>query len=320
MKPRILLTLPVAPDVMDEYQNQAELVPAPGRSFDETREAARDCDAIVVRVPLPEDICEAAPSVRVIARHGAGLDMIPVEAATRARVPVVNVPGVNARSVAEHGIMQMLRLARCDHQVGQLTARQQWEDARGEAMNAGELGSRVVGIVGMGNVGRRLAAILHSGFGMKILSSDPDRTNWPDYVEGAAFEELLAESDFVVLCLPLTPSTRGMIDAAALRRMKSSAFLVNLARGGVTVEEDLADCVRDGTIAGAALDVFERQPLPTDHVFWKIPNVLVSPHVAGISKTSIRAMGMMAIGQCLDVLRGDRPPHLVNREIWEERR
>lgn len=320
MRPRILLTLPVSPDVMDAYRAKAELVAAPGRSFEEIREAVRDCAAVVVRSPLPDDICEAAPAVRVIARHGAGLDMIPVEAATHSRVPIVNVPGVNACSVAEHAVMQMLRLSRCEHQVSALNEQRKWEDARSVAMNACELRGLTAGIVGMGNVGRALANILKPGFGMNILSSGECRTDWPDHVEAVALDRLLEESDFVILCVPLTPSTRGMIDAVALRRMKSGAFLVNLARGGVTVERDVADALCSGTIAGAAIDVFERQPLPSDHVFWQVPNLLISPHVAGISKTSIRAMGMMAIGQCLQVLQGDRPPHLINPEIWEIRR
>lgn len=320
MKPRILLTLPVSTKVMDEYCAEAELVAAPGRTFEEIRTAAGDCDAIVVRVPLPEDICEAAPSVRVIARHGAGLDMIPVEAATRARVPVVNVPAVNARSVAEHGVMQMLRLARREHRVWALTGQRQWEAAREVAMNADELGGQSAGIVGMGNVGRALAEILRSGFAMNVLSCGERRTNWPDHVRSVSLERLLEESDFVVLCVPLTSSTRGLIDRSALRRMKPGAFLVNLARGGITVENDVADALRDGTIAGAALDVFEQQPLPPDHAFWQAPNLLISPHVAGISKASIEAMGKSSIGQCLQVLQGERPPHLVNPEIWESRR
>ena len=320
VKPRVLLTLPVSPDVMEEYGTRVEFIAAPGRSFDEIRQAANGCDAIIVRVPLPEDICEAAPSIRVIARHGAGLDMIPVKAATRARVPVVNVPGVNARSVAEHGVMQMLRLARCERQFGGLTGQRKWEDARGVAMNATELAGQTAGIIGMGNVGRTLAEILNTGFGMNILSSGVRRANWPGYVEDVTLERLLGDSDFVLLCLPLTSTTRGMIDAKALDRMKQGAFLVNLARGGVTVEQDVATALEKGAIAGAAIDVFERQPLPSDHIFWQIPNLLISPHVAGMSKTSLSAMGMMSISQSLQVLKGERPPHLVNPEIWEKRR
>ena len=179
MKPRLLLTLPISPNVMERFQDEVEFVSAPGRSPDQIRAAAQNCDGIIVRVPLPQDICDAAPSVRVIARHGAGLDMIPVDAATRANVPVVNVPGVNARSVAEHGLMQMLRLARNEHVVsGTLSRTGGWEEARTAANQADELQGRTAGIIGLGNVGRALAHLLQGGFDMQVLelAGPPGRT------------------------------------------------------------------------------------------------------------------------------------------------
>ena len=318
--PAVVLTHPLHPAVQQAYAAQADFVVAPATDADTLRGCCRDADAIIVRAPLPEDIFASARRLRAAVRHGAGLDMIPLEAATRAHVPVANAPAVNARSVAEHCIGQMVALARRHPRVQRAVAERDWLEARSFAEHGLELFERTVGIVGVGNVGATIAGICRHGLGMEVLGTGPQQQSYPETVVYADLDELLARSDFVVLCCPLTPQTRGLIGAPQLARMKRSACLINVARGPVVAEAALLAALSAGTIAGAALDVFVEQPLPRDHPFWQTERLIVTPHMAGITDASMRKMGELALSQALQILRGERPRYLVNPEIWDRRR
>lgn len=317
---RILLTQPIHPGAQARMAELGELVIAPDTRPDTLRRCAAGCAVVVVRAQLPDDIFAATPSLVGAVRHGAGVDMIPIPAATEHGVLVANVPGVNANAVAEHVLRSMLALARHSAPMAaQLQSRSAgWSRARACSDTGFELRGRRVGLVGFGHVGRAIARLCGAGLGMQVLAHT--RSPLPASDRDARWlglQELLQASDFVVLACPLTAETRGLIGARQLAQMRRGSFLVNVARGPVVAEAALVGALQSGHIAGAALDVFDTIPLPDDHPYWQMPQVLITPHVAGITEDSMLAMGLAAaaaVGQLLD---GQVPLNCVNRSAVE---
>jgi D-3-phosphoglycerate dehydrogenase / 2-oxoglutarate reductase len=271
-------------------------------------------EIIVVRAPIPAAVIDREPRLRALVRHGAGLDMIPVEAATEAGVLVANVPGANAVTVAEHVIWTALALLRRYPEVDRDLRRQGWAGGRAHADGGRELSGRTLGVVGMGNVGRALAGIARAGFGMTVLAHARRPDAVPDGVAAAGLDGLLEAADVLALCCPLTAETRGMIGAASLSRMRPGAILVNVARGPVVDEAALVAALRDGRLGGAAIDVFDTQPLPPDHPLLDLPNVILTPHMAGITGESMLRMGQGVVAEARRVAAGELPERLINPE------
>jgi phosphoglycerate dehydrogenase-like enzyme len=224
--------------------------------------------------PVTQDMIALAPKLRVIAKPGAGVDNIDVGAATSGGVVVTNVRGARGRAVAEHALFMMLYLAR--HAWMQ-------DDPAWQGTTSVQLGGKTLGIVGLGAIGGHLARFGH-GLEMPVIAHT--RTPDPGRVPGVPVrfverDDLLAQADFVVLCLPLSEETRGMIDRSTLASMKEDAFLINVSRGPVVRTDDLSEALRGGRPAGAGLDVTDPEPLPPDHPLRRLPNVLISPHNAG---------------------------------------
>lgn len=253
---------------------------------------------------VTEDMMELAPSLRLIAKPGAGVDNIDVAAAARRGVVVTNVTGARGRAVAEHALFMMLYLAR-----------HAWmrDDPAWQGTTSIQLGGRSLGIVGLGAIGGHLARFGH-GLGMSVLAHTrtPDPGRLADVpVSFVERDELLARADFVVLCVPLTDETRGTIDRSTLSSMKDDAFLVNVSRGPVVATEDLLEVMREGRLAGAGLDVTDPEPLPADHGLRRLPNVLISPHNAGrTSESQAEALERMRTNVRL-VLAGREPVDAV---------
>jgi D-3-phosphoglycerate dehydrogenase len=280
---------------------------------------SRDAAAFVIRVPVPAEIFDDAPLLRLAARHGAGLDMVPMEAATRAGVLVSNVPGANARTVAEYIFFAALALYRRFRPIDRDLRAKGWLAGRVETVRGRELAGRTLGIVGMGNIGRAAAATAMAGFGLNVIATSRSRHSLPEGVGWRTLEELMAESDIVAICCPLTPETRGMIDADRIGRMKRDAVLVNVARGAIVDDDALLAALQEGRVGGAALDVFDTPPAP-DHPYFGFDNVLVTPHMAGISEESMERMGAGAIAEVIRVLEGGLPVNLRNPEVVEHYR
>ncbi|MBN9073870.1 MAG: hydroxyacid dehydrogenase [Rhizobiales bacterium] len=275
---------------------------------------SRGADVLVVRAPLPPELFADAPRLRAAVRHGAGLDMIPVEAATRAGVLVANVPGANAGTVAEHVIWCAIALLRRFRRVDRDLRSQGWLAGRAHAESGGDLGGRTLGIVGMGNIGTRVAAIARHGFGLDVIANSRRPESLPEGVRFVGVDDLVAEADVIVLCCPLTPETTGLISRERIGRMKPGAILVNVSRGPVIDDDALVDALRAGRIGGAALDVFTTQPLPSDHPYFGFDNVILTPHMAGITEESMLRMGLGAVEQTLQILAGELPSNLCNPE------
>lgn len=314
--PTVLCTLPMDPAGDALLAGVARIVVAPDTQADTFRRMVGDADYLLVRNHLPADLLDRPHRLKGIVRNGVGLDMIPVEAATAQSIPVANVPGANAQAVAEYCAGAMLELARRFGAFDNRLRAEGWPVARALSTSTFELSGRTLGIVGVGNVGQRLAHIAHFGFGMKVLGYQPHEAGLPTHVRGMPLDELLAASDFVSLHCPLTAATRHLMDERRLALMKPSAYLLNAARGEVADEAALAQALRSRAIAGAAVDVYAEQPLRPGHPFLSLDNILLTPHVAALTEESSRAMSTGAALQILQLIAGQRPTHLVNPETW----
>ncbi|GAB2913090.1 hydroxyacid dehydrogenase [Paralcaligenes ginsengisoli] len=314
MRPIVLLTNPIHPASMALLSSQADVRLASDTTFPTLRESSRDADVIIVRATLPTDIFEGTKRLRGAIRHGAGLDMIPVEEASKLGIAVANTPGVNALSVAEYVVGQMIALARQLHIVERKLRSDGWNSARQLSDSATELTGRTVGIVGAGAVGCEVARICHYGLKMRGIGYRRNPQHMPDFIEKASLDILFKESDFLVLTCPLNEHTRGLVNAERLASMKPGAYLVNVARGAVIDEQALADTLINKRLAGAALDVFTEQPLPADSPLLAIPNLILSTHLAGITQQSMQRMSELAAQQAFSLLNGALPRHLVNSD------
>ena len=314
----VLLTNPIDPEVTVSLSQRLEVRLASATDGATLTREAKDASFIIVRAALPAELFDHAPRLRAVVRHGAGLDMIPVPAASAHGVAVANVPAVNAQSVAEYAVGQMLALARYLPRIDATLRSPSWDAARQLADHAMELHGKTLAIVGMGAIGQALARICALGFGMRVLGVR--RTPQPDseIVRYVALDDALPQADYVVLSCPLDETTRGLLSAQRLGRMKPGARLVNVSRGAVVDEAALVESLRTGHLGGAALDVFTVQPLPAASELRRLPNVLLSPHLAGITRESMRRMSESAASQVLEMLEGRLPRHFINPEAREQ--
>ena len=253
-------------------------------------------------------------------RHGAGLDMVPMDAANRAGVLVANVPAVNASTVAEHVFLVTLALLRRFRLMDRELRQKGWAAGRGQSDGATDLGGRTMGIVGMGNVGKAIFRIAKFGFGLEVVATSRSPESVPDGARFLPIDDLVAIADIVVLCCPLTSETTGLLNAGRISRMKPDAILVNVSRGPVIDDAALIEALGEGRIGGAALDVFATQPLPLDHPYFGFDNVIVTPHLAGLTDESMMRMGTGAASEVLRVMKGELPVNLRNPEVVEHYR
>jgi glyoxylate reductase len=249
------------------------------------------------------ELIDAAPRLRAISNYAVGVDNIDIEAATAHGIPVGNTPDVLTDSTADLAVALMLGIGRRLAQGDAYVRRGEWSTWETQLLLGHDLYGATVGIVGFGRIGQAVARRVE-GFECEVLTTSRSG--------GVALEELLERSDFVSVHAPLTPETRGLIDAEALRRMKSAAYLVNTARGPVVDTEALVAALHAGEIAGAALDVTDPEPLPADHPLLDAPNLLVLPHLGSATHATRERMADMAVDNVLAGLRGGRMPHQVN--------
>ncbi|MGC4026869.1 MAG: hydroxyacid dehydrogenase [Mesorhizobium sp.] len=316
MSATIYSTHKLHPRAEEILRSAGDLVIASALKDDVLIAEGRKADVIIVRAPLPPALFDDVPHLRAAIRHGAGIDMIPFDEATRAGVLIANVPGANARTVAEHALMTSMMMLRRFRMVDTDLRSKGWLAGREHSNDGHDIGGRTLGIVGFGNVGATLAAMARDGFGMKVIAHN--RSQKPtDGVEFLSLDDLLARADIVVLCCPLTPETRGLIDARRIGLMKPDAMIVNVSRGPVIVDEALIAALSEGRIGGAALDVFAEQPLPPESPYFGFPNVIITPHMAGITEESMMRMGVGAAEEAVRILQGDLPRNLRNPEAVE---
>ena len=319
--PRVLLTDPI--DASGEAllrARGAEVVLAPEGSSATVKRLAAEADGVIIRSKLPDDIFEAAPRLRAVTIHGTGTDLVPLASANAKGVLVANLPGENAQSVAEYCVLAMLMLARDIAAITAAMHTRPWDEARRLAASAREIAGLTVGIVGVGEIGRRVAQICARGFGMRVLGNQRRMDRLPPEAQGADLDPLIAQSDFVVLACPLTRETHHLFNAARLGAMKSSAWLINVGRGPVIDEAALIAALGKKRIAGAMLDVYEHYRIEAGHPLLALDNVLLTPHLAGSTRESRARASVRAADETLRMLAGEKPRNLVNPEAWHARR
>lgn len=262
------------------------------------------------------ELVARCPNLLCVSSSGAGYDTVDVPACTEAGIVVVNQAGGNADSVAEHTLAMMLaasrRMIETDRRLRRETGFTR-EDVMGHEMKG-----KTVGIVGIGEVGRRVAA-LSRAFGLQVIACDPHVGAEEVARRGARkveFDELLAQADIVSLHCPRDASTLKMMDASAFARMKAGAIFVTTARGGIHDEAALVEALRSGHLYGAGIDVWDREPPPLDHPLLAMDNVFASFHIAGVTHEARRNVAVMGAQQIVALAAGVRPPRLVNPEAW----
>ncbi len=294
--------------VLQPYSSPADLV-----------EAVRDADAMMARsVNVTREVVESAPKLKVVSRHGVGFENVDLETCTRLGIAVSISSDANSQSVAEFAFTLMMASAKNVALIGRAVRSNVWARDNSSAV---EFHGKTLGIVGLGRIGSRLAR-LTSGFTMEVLVYDPYAAS--DAVEAAGAKQvdlnrLLAQADFVSLHVPLTDETHHIIGRDELEQMKTSTILVNTARGGLIDEGALLDALTNGWIAGAALDVFESEPLPDDYPLTKLDTMICTAHVAGQTQESLIRTSTVAAENILAVLRGEAPEILVNPDVLKNR-
>lgn len=262
-------------------------------------------------------LIERCPDLLAVSMPGSGYDAANIADCTEAGVLAVNQAGLHANAVAQHALAMMICLSK---KIVEAHTLLHGADPWARLDLAGrDIDGKTLGIAGFGAVGRRLAGICGGAFGMRVLTHHPRMADGEVRAHGAepaAFETVLREADFLVAALPLTDATRGLFDAGAFAMMKPSAYLITVARGGVHDEAALARALEAGEIAGAGLDVWDVEPPPPDHPLLAFPNVLATPHIAGMTVDSWDKVSRGAALQWIDIFEGRRPPRLLNPEVW----
>jgi D-3-phosphoglycerate dehydrogenase len=284
------------------------------KTEDDVIAVARDADAVILQyAPITGRVLDALPKCLVAVRYGVGVDTVDLAAATARGVMVANVPDYCIEEVSDHAIAMLLSLWRGVTAYDRAIRRGSWSTT--ERPPVPRLAGRVLGVVGVGRIGAQTAR-KGAGLGMRVIGYDPYLANLPAGVAKVAMDELLRESDAVTLHMPLTAETRHLVNEAALRKMKPTALLVNTARGGIVDTAALVRALREGWIAGAALDTLEQEPVPRDSPLLSLPNVILNPHASWYSDQSVPELKRKTAETAVAVLRGRRPTSVVNPDVF----
>ena len=323
---KILLTEKIHPSGMNFLEANAEIVVAGSTKQDALVAAIKGMEAVIIRSSkMYNEVIDASDKLRVIGRHGIGVDNIDLEYATGKKIAVLNTPLANVNSVVEHVIGLMMTLSKkflaADKAMreGKTSVEGKSLPALCQSLGLGgvELTNKTLGIAGFGKIGSLTAQKCIKAFDMKVLVYDPPVYKKITLPEGAQwvelFDDLLKVADYVSLNMPLLPSTKNMIGQTQLKLMKPSAFLINCARGGIVDEEALYKALKENWIAGAGFDVFEQEPPPKDLPLFELDNVILTPHAAAMTEESLERMAMEISQGVIKMLSGEVPHNIVNK-------
>lgn len=327
-RPKVLLTDIIDEKAIEILERVADVKIASSPSEEVLLREASEADAVIVRTParITRKIIEKAKNLKVISRYGVGYDNIDVATATERRIPVTYTPGVNTVSVAEYAIGLIVALAKQITRTDRALREHRWELRH--KYTGIELSGKILGIVGLGTIGKEVAR-LSKALGMHVLYWSRTRKEREEKNLGIEFvpltdedikrglrvpEKLLKESDFISIHLALTEQTRGTIGEREIALMKGGAFLINTARGGIVDEKALYEALKKGKLRGAGVDVFEEEP-PYESPLLKLENVIVTPHMAALTKEALQRMAVTVADDVLRVLKGKHPANIVNPEV-----
>jgi len=290
-------------------------------SREELLSRAAGVDGLLTLLSDPVDAAlmdAAGPQLKVISQYAVGFDNIDVRAATQRGIPVGHTPGILTDATADFAFALMMSAGRRVVEADRHTRQGKWKTWGPSILLGSDFVGATLGLVGFGRIGRAMAKRA-SGFDMRVIYYDP--TAQPDPAIAAqpvdSLEDLLRQSDFVSLHTPLTPDTRGMINARTLALMKPSAVLVNTSRGGVIDQPALYEALRDGTIFAAGLDVTDPEPLPMDSPLLTLPNLIIAPHIASASTRTRDEMAVLTAENLIAGLKGEPLPRCVNPEVYK---
>ena len=318
MKPLVVIAGAIHPDGMKQLEPEARVIVTDQVTEEGMIEVAREAEGILFRIrpDCTRALMTACSRLKVVGRHGVGLDTVDLKAATDLGIAVVHAPGSNSDSVAEHALMLILACAKQTLDVDRMTRTAEWRRPPKGNM---ELKGKTLGIVGVGNIGRRMARLGHA-LGMRVIGYDKYVPDEEVRARGAEplpdLYSVLSEADVVTCHTPHTPETHHMIDGKAVAKMKDGVIFVNTSRGKTQEEHALFEGLSRGKIRAAGLDVFEEEPVSADNPLLNLPNVVVSSHMAGVTAETGRAMAMQVTAEMLRVLRGEKPHVLGNPDLW----
>ncbi len=310
MSPTVFIPEPISSKGIELLKSKVDIV-APWLenkewSEEESRSLLNSSNAVIVRLfKVGKEDIDRSSDLRVIAKHGVGVDNIDLQAAAERQIPVVYTPTANSNAVAEHTIALMMALARKIGPAAE-TVRQGRFSERIQFQGV-ELAGKTLGVIGLGRIGKRVAEIASKGLGMRVVAYDPFVQlveGDEDIVVAGRVEKVLGESDFLSLHVPLTAETKHLINGKTIELLKTDCRILNTSRGAIIDERVLVKALQEGGIAGAALDVFEEEPIPTDHLLCTAPNILLTPHISSSTKESLDRMAVDAAQGVLDVLEG----------------
>jgi len=320
-RPRIYVTSgsfgSLTPETFKRLNEFAEVTVNRGKLQAEAlREVLREYDGVVLGTDkVTREVLNGDLRVRIIARHGVGVDNIDLQAATEKRIVVTYTPSANAESVAEYTVGLMLALSRRIVDAHMFMKSGEW--ARLEFIGF-DLKGKTLGMIGLGSIGSRVAEI-SKAFGMRVLAYDPyvDKSKATSLgVDLTSLDDLLLESDFVSIHASLTSETRGLIGERELKLMKPTAFLINTARGAIVDENALIKALKEKWIAGAAIDVYTEEPLPKNHPLRKTENTILTPHIASYTYEAVKKTDEMVLEALETFFKGGKPKWIANPEVW----
>jgi D-3-phosphoglycerate dehydrogenase len=302
-------------NIADKYGFEIDK-PKQCKTEEDVISVVKDADAIVVQyAPVTRKVLDAAPKVKVVSEYGVGVDSIDIEACTERGIKVCNVPDYSYQEVSDHAIALALALdrgiVRLDKQI------RKGDYGLSSVKPLQRISQRTFGLIGLGRIARAVAQKAR-GIGYKVIGTDTalqSGTTTDDGIPVLTFDEVLAQSDVVSVHVPLMASTKHLIDAGVLAKMKKEAVLVNTARGGVVDTEAIVAALKNKTIRGAGLDVFEIEPLPKDHPLTALDNVILTPHAGYYSEESLYELKTRPVESASEVLAGRNPPlfRIVNK-------
>ena len=319
MKPLVILAGPIHADGVKQLESEARVLVTGEESEAGMIKLAQEAQGILFRAkPLcTRSLMAACKQLKVVGRHGVGLDTIDLPAATELGIPVVHAPGSNSNSVAEHAIMLMLALAKQAVVVDKRTRLADWGKSRWQGLL--EMNGKTLGIIGVGNVGRRVAKTA-AALGMRVIAYDKyvpaDELRNRGVEPMPDMASVLRQADVLTCHTPHTKETHHMINAESIAQMKPGVIFINTSRGKIQDEEALRLALESGKIRAAGIDVFEEEPVSSDSRLLQLDNVIVSPHIAGVTEETTRGTAMQVGAEMLRVLRGEKPQVLGNPDLW----
>lgn len=320
---KVLVNKPIHPSALERLAQEVEVLTPFQASQEEICQMLMGVQGIVLCVGLKmtREVIEGAPSLEVIGRHGAGLEIVDVEAATDRGIPVVFTPEGPTESTAEHALLLMMAVARKLSYLDRATRNGEFH-VRDHVVGC-ELMNKKVGVVGFGRIGRRFSEMCRAAFHMEVHVFDPfvdvESVDKYEAVYHQSLVEMAQVVHFLSLHCPATPATYHLVNEDVLTALGAKGFLINCARGHVVDEKALIRALQDGRIAGAGLDVYETEPPAPDHPFYRMDNVVLTPHLASFTEEGRQRMGMMVVEDVLRVLRGEPPLYPANPEIFRQR-